>query len=395
MKNNGVIKVSTNAITYDGVLSNFIAGYFFVAALNLFVKIYLGEFAWWSFVSKAILAILLIGALIPISKRNIKLFVSTELIIFVLLIMSRYFGDVDLSYFERNYFYLLCVYVPLGISAYCIIDYYILTRKLYFIAIPSLLLLSIVILSKNAEEGTYIMSAGYYLLLDLLLFIDDFINNKKKIDLLFIFVSITVIILGASRGPIICLFGYLLIKIFGSNVSRGLKTTIVLFIMTVLLFWRQLASSLYTILSNNGYNSRTLNLLLSSEISVDSGRESLYLHYIDLIKNKYVFWGAGITGGWESEGLYPHNIVIEFCLSFGLIIGIALFMVILVIIIRGIRGKNNLTLNNLCEVFVSYMAALLISDSFVEAVQFYIGIALCLKSINMRERDLYEEKSNI
>ena len=146
-------------------------------------------------------------------------------------------------------------------------------------------------------------------------------------------------------------------------------------------------------------------MIQGEALSHDSGRNVLNEYYMELINRKPIL-GYGVMGGWVSDDMYPHNIILELTLSFGYPLGGFLLIALLLILVSAIRKKNDKYNNALIVLFVSYCMYLFVSNTYLKVWQFFVCIALCLpnsKLIQWREqiygksekRKLKKEKTRI
>ena len=109
--------------------------------------------------------------------------------------------------------------------------------------------------------------------------------------------------------------------------------SIIVLILILFLFGEMLLRSFVNFAQDLGIQSRTLDLLLSGDISSDTGRDVIWAAVIDAIKNGGIF-GHGVFG--ERPYVFPihyaaysHNIVLELVCSFGIIgVGVCIFLIV-------------------------------------------------------------------
>ena len=75
---------------------------------------------------------------------------------------------------------------------------------------------------------------------------------------------------------------------------------------------------------------------------------------------------------------YPHNIVLELLMAFGIPIGTLLTLLIGAIAVRGLTQKNPKK-RRIASIFVAYLAHLLWSGSLFTTPLFFVGMASCLR----------------
>ena len=357
---------------YDGYLSNFIIGYFFVQALNLFVKLVLGNLPYWTLVSRGFLIVLLLYALIPICKRELGRAIVIEGLFGFLFAMSVFRGSSPWTLYSTTIINALTVFVPMSIAALSIKDTKTLLHRLYVMSWPTQIILLGVLLSLSGR--TYSMPGGYALTFQLLIILDHFFEKRKWYDLVAVILDFVVIIIFGSRGPVLCIATLILLKVISSKTDFKHRLFMIIatavLAVTIILFYDNIINSLLSIATSRGYSSRNLRLLLSENITFDSGRSSLLAEYFEKISKKPLF-GYGIIGGWNGPGYYPHNIIVEMYLSFGYIIGSLILINLIIRCYQGLRNDNE-SKRRILQILISYCVSLFMSDSFVMFPAFFL-----------------------
>lgn len=205
----------------DAKLSNFIIGYFFVQALNLLVKLVIGNFSLWSIISRGSLIILLIIALKPMLQKKLSTFLAIEIIFAILFSYTFLFGYASFDEYSSLVMNVFTVFVPMGIAMACVNDKTILLRRMYIMAWPTQIVLIMVLLSMKGYG--YSMVCGYTLTFQMLIVFDHFCDKKKWYDLVACIIDAIFIVLYGSRGPILCIAAMILLKVFFSISLSKIK----------------------------------------------------------------------------------------------------------------------------------------------------------------------------
>lgn len=358
-------------------LVNIVCCYYLVSALNLAVELVWGDFNGWSIISKGYLAIMLAVACTAIcARKGMKVLFCAESIVSVLFLQTFLLRTYNES-FQTIVFNTLAVYIPIGICVFYIKDISVLYNKLYrFSFVTQLVLFYVAIRFQRTSSVGYSMSIGYLLLFQLLIVLLHFFLQKKIVDLIFIGVDVFFILIYGSRGPLLCVaFCGCLYVITETSLNGGKKLIISLLAITIVWNGEYIVNSILSFLPNDLIgSSRTISMYLKGQLtSSDSGRGLIFQEYMQLI-NTRPLTGFGLAGGWRYSS-YPHNIIIELMLAFGIPIGLFLFLCLLYCSIRGLNQKNNEE-RRLFSIFLSFCISLLYSGSFVMTLEFYILIAL-------------------
>lgn len=332
----------------------------------------------WNYFSKGLLAVLSLRAWITILKRNSLAAIMVESFAGLLLLYSYFYADTQ-QIFNSIAFNLLLVYIPMGLAYYSITDTSLITEYLYITAwlIELICLANAVFFPSN----TYSMSIGYVLLLPLLIRLDRIFASVKWYDMVLSVVDLIIIIIVASRGPLICISFFVLVRVLFSNalsIKRRLAYVFLLTVFAIIVYsnYFSIVNALFLALERRGIQSRTIRLLLSGQIGYDAGRISIQNHYLNMIRQS-PFIGHGIAGSWDYSS-YPHNIAIELFLAFGIPLGAIALFGIIIITVKGLFQKNA-SERRIAQIFVSDLISLIWSGSFVMSPLFFVGLASCLK----------------
>jgi O-antigen ligase len=129
-------------------------------------------------------------------------------------------------------------------------------------------------------------------------------------------------------------------------------------------------------------SSRIFDIIVNQGlIQYTSGRDEIVSILINAIRESG-FLGYGIGGSWQFVNTYPHNLVIDLWISFGLFFGSLLFIVIIFIQLRGLKAcktledKGFLMLLFFCGFFKLFMSYTYIDEPMLYML---LGFAVGLK----------------
>lgn len=243
----------------------------------------------------------------------------------------------------------------------------------------------------------YDMSLSYCLLFPLIIKTDKFFENiyfRNSFSVLFLLILI--LILGA-RGPILAFIVFSFLKLINKLKKLKKNEVLTLLILFVILILFILHADYYLLNMQKlgyeifGFKSRTLELFLR-DFNYSSGRDYIYSTLLKAI-DKRPFLGYGISGDrmiMGSFAKYSHNIFLELIIQFGIIIGGSLIFILLFLITKGLLEKDNLKYN----LFIIWLSLgfvpLLVSNSYLVAINFWILLALMIKNenLNIKKRRL-------
>lgn len=210
------------------------------------------------------------------------------------------------------------------------------------------------------------------------IYIDDKILLKKVFEVLTsVFVGVIVIFYG-SRGAVLSMLVFLLFC-FIRYYSKGKKVQLCVIFGTITamfyFFWNQIFSIIIGLSGAIGITSRNLMLIQSSLISQDTHRfDTVYAYSIDLIKKNFLIGngiGADRVIGGGSQ-YYSHNIILELCVNFGIIIGAILFIYLAYIGFKMLIISNDLDwVSYFAPFYIITMVRLMVSSSLYLVSEFW------------------------
>ncbi len=315
--------------------------------------------------------------------RNIRILIILELVALALFLISRFMGNLGEQDWVTIYTQIAVYFIPLALAAYNTVDREKLLRFLYIIAlIATPFLVVTTVFSYSRWDSSYNMPLGYLMAFTALILLADFIVHARAVDIVLAVILYAFVLFVGSRGPFICILSFIVISLLLSkqiSLTRKIIILALLAIVAVLVVvnLNGFLTLVYQISQRLGFDSRSIRLLMEGEaISYDTGRVEIWTYYLNLINQKPVL-GYGVMGGWFHNGSYPHDIFLEFLLSFGYPGGIILSIAVVFIMFRGVRSENRYN-SILAVLFVSYCTYMIISSSFLQIWQFFVCIALCI-----------------
>nr|WP_312579452.1 O-antigen ligase family protein [Sedimentibacter sp.] len=347
--------------------------------------------------SKGLVGLIYIYALPTALKRSLNKFLKVYLIaVFIFLLHYLIFPE-NREYIIDLLFPFFFTSLPAFIYALSIRDFGVLKsimKKASYIVFVFGLFLGLVIFLGRSSVGVYSMSLSYYMLLPAIMFLDELLDELSLKTLLFTVLSLIIILALGSRGAILCVVVFVLLKFIRPNSKRTYKRAIghfSLFGLGILafIFFEQIIMNIYNFLLRFGISSRTLILFLRDEVSL-SGRDRIYETIIKEITGNPIV-GIGIAGDRPlfTSG-YVHNIFFEILADFGIILGFFLSLGIILLTIKSLfikdRAKYNLVIIWISLGFVHLM----VSSSYLIDIKFWILLGLMINILKEKKQDKHE-----
>jgi len=339
-------------------------------------------------ISKGLVGLAFLYALPPVLRRSkVKAISIYGISIFVFLLHYTIFPE-NRVYIMGLVFPFFFMSLPAFIYALSLRDFEVFKiamKKSGYMVFSVGLLIGILVLTGRSSVGPYSMSLSYYMLLPTILFLDELMDKFSFKMLILIGLSLLVIISLGSRGSLLGIAVFSILKFTRPNSKRTYKRALGHFSLVSagiigLIFLEKIIMSLYTFLRGFGINSRTLVLLLREDIHL-SGRDKIYKIVLEEIL-KRPFLGIGIAGDTRVIGSgYVHNFFIEIIANFGVIVGMILSIVLILLIAKSLFSKNYYRYN-LSIIWLSLgFVHLMVSDSYLTDLKFWIFLGLLINSL--------------
>lgn len=334
---------------------------------------------------------------IVVCMRSIKTKIyNRDLLLYIgalLLYLSHYIlYPQNEEFLSNSFFELFIKIVPfffigllfdeqkhLPILTYISIAYVILgTIYFYFFASQSV--------EYNLQEEK--MGMAYAYLPHVLLIIYSLFNKFKIYKLLPLIMGLLMMLGTGNRGSLllVLVFVVLYLLLCGKKKRSSLLWILLLCVVGVVYFyWEKIIDVLFSILEQFGMNTRVLRLVVEGNLSDDNGRNELLNLFIQKIGESPIF-GYGIMGDrvllLYDENSYPHNIVIEFLIQYGVVLGVFFLFMIAIYTIKAWKMiyDNNMKVYFII-LFVTGILALFISDSYLMNPFFYMYLGLCVNCV--------------
>ena len=225
----------------------------------------------------------------------------------------------------RSMFLHYCLTVlPIIVVISCIDDYKFLLDSLIRVSRVIAVCAVALLISRKRVWLDYSMGLANSLTLPAVMLLYGAYRSKNILDLLLAGTTTVVIFVLGSRGALLGIMVYfLMLLVMGCSRKdrRRISILCIALICLALVFWRPILTWIEAVLEKAGSSSRTIQLLLSGEIFLDNGRESIYIGMKDeIMLHPFVIHGIGGELPF-AEGLYAHNFAIELMLDFGVILG--------------------------------------------------------------------------
>lgn len=238
-------------------------------------------------------------------------------------------------------------------------------------------------------------SLGLYVTPFFLILYVDFLRNKTVLTTLLLVVDSVFALAGGRQSFIILLLGAVIIYLF-ENRKKPMKIVVALIVaLIIILFFslmlEPLLKGLIVLVNAMGLDDYMLSMLANGELLSTSTRYVIYESSVHIIQ----------TNGHHLSGLfgsiykiramyswiaYPHNIIYDFLIDFGTILGGILLLLILYKFVRQIIGgdpERRLVLIFLADIAI---VRLMVSSNYLIEGPFYILLIMLFSGNRMTKK---------
>lgn len=244
---------------------------------------------------------------------------------------------------------------------------------------------------------TYNLSLGYNILIFTLVFLYCAFKSGKISDWFGAGVGIGLTLVAGSRGPFLCV-GIFVVLYYLRKIARSRRRMVIIGLLTMaaVALWLSypfILRKLTGFMASHGMSSRFLTKLTQGDLTDDAGRAQIWSAAVKMIKENP--WGYGAMGSRHVISQYifvahPHQFFLEVLIDFGVIIGGALIVFVLVSSARLLFMKDLEAWGDLYTIFFARACQLLVSMTFWHGIGLWscLAIAKCIRMARKKKARL-------
>lgn len=187
--------------------------------------------------------------------------------------------------------------------------------------------------NNGQAELSYSVSFGYEILPFALFFFYNALKYKKNEDIISTVIATLLILGGGSRGPIL-FYGVFVILYICTEMKHSQYKGRIIFSVGMIAFilfnfWHKILVEIASILNKVGLSSRFIVTMLSGTVTDDSGRDRIWNAAIEMIRENPLGYGAMGAQHKIAHIIYagyPHSIILEVLIEYGVFIGSAILI---------------------------------------------------------------------
>lgn len=335
-----------------------------------------------------ITGIFYIRAIPTILKRIGNIFIISYLSSIAVFLLSWLLFNMNINYMFEIAFYYFLMCLPNFLYYIAIKDKKIFLDMIINTSYYQIILVIVFFVATKIRASTYDMVYSYLSIVPIIILIYKVFNKFNFLDIILAVTGGVIVLLVGARGPILCIIMFIFIYIISNSIIGKKKIKFIsillislIIIILVLLNFNIILNVINDILIKRNIYSRTVNILLNiGELDFTTGRLDIYKICLEIIKNNPLF-GLGIGGDRVVlDGTYPHNIILEIFMNFGVLFGSIFIIFIIFITIKSILSRNS-TNRSLSIIFMGIgFIQLFISGSYLTSPNFWLYLSICFCS---------------
>ena len=394
--------ISNDSEWQDRNLSRFVCLYYFLGLINVALKtsFKLSDTSWniTSLLFTGMLSVLFLSCLNSMLQKKFTLFISIEIIMVIIYGMSFLQRNAANDMLFSSGVTSTMIAIPIGVAVVSVNDKRIIYSYLLKYSYIALLVSFVYLTTSSAtSESSYSMSFATYILIFVIIQWNELLSraNRKMLTIVSAIYGLIFLFLYGNRGALLSVIFFIALKMLKCN--RGGKNRIyvlmIVIVGTIISYnFEKIIFSISNVLDASGRSSYSVTRLIEGSFFESTSRRQLISYYWELIKEKPLS-GWGVNGGIISEGLGPHNIVIEALLYFGFIIGgiLVVFYIMSVLKVVFAKAKQGIEYDLLLIYTAAIIMKFISSGQFLTTPNLFVFIFLCWS----RKSDNYRNCSKI
>lgn len=238
------------------------------------------------------------------------------------------------------------------------------------------------------------MGAAYALLPHLLIVFNSCLRNFKWYSLLIFLLGLLRLLGTGNRGSLVCIAFFAIVYFLFCSENKHKWVVVLLLGAVTFLGWSRqdfIFDFFSNILGEFGFSTRVFDLAMASELADANGRDTIATFFTGKIREGG-FLGYGIFGDRsllnDPEG-YPHNLVLEILIDFGVPLGALILIVVAILFFAAFKScKSTVSKSLFFVLFTVGFVTFFFSDSYLENPMFFLLVGYCVRLV--RDSRIFE-----
>lgn len=385
---------------YTELLLAFLLFYnYMISAFNLTVRHFIGNI--YKIDTLIMYAIFMLVVVLSIKSvlKNIRVEQITFILFIIITIFVSYLFSSDISVNNEVAQKIFLVCVPAFIVSSITSDYKKLWKYMLYgsyFAVSSITYLTFVLKYESfITGGSYSQSNAYSLLLPCSVLLISIFEKFDIKNLIVLSLGFFIMLMNGARGPLFCIVILLLLLIIRSIIKLSNTEKYLLIGMSIIAFssivvlFDKIINFLYGLFIKYNMSTRVLDRFINNSFFEDNARKKLIEASFASINQNFVF-GLGAINDRQflnekvlfeqnAIGSYPHNIIFEFLMQYGVFIGSAFLIALMALFYKTYKRirNDNYPLNTFLTFTTIGFVPLFVSGSYIDDSNFYILIGFC------------------
>lgn len=371
--------------------------------LNVFIKLFFNST--FTYVEKIIdiIGIILFVLFIPELLRKAYRFVIITLVSFSLLwIGAGLIFPENIPYLIENSKQFFIYVLPFSwIAVYLtrnqdFISVFLKIGKTKFVIALITQIVIFIFPKTDIFDGDY-MDASNAMLVGIMSVFYLAYKDRKMVDIILSICGIFITLISGSRNVLVAIIVFWILVFIQMNRRKKFiwLTGILFFGCLLLIFYRPILELVSKIATDIGFSAHLIDALLTNSVFEDSTRLKLFEGFWQAILER-PFFGYGVLGdraisipkGIWHKPMYPHNIILELFIDFGMLFGSLIITWYAIKIIQGFKSKNEKYKGAVFVLFCCSIVKLMVSSTVWNDQMFFMLSGFLLSYSFQKKRSL-------
>lgn len=308
----------------------------------------------------------------------------------LVLLMNQYFFPYTKEYYTEYFMFLRQIFfafLPCGVVFSQIYDYdnaFLYIRKYAYIGLI-IMMISFPLGYVNRWGEQY---WGVQLSPMILILFQNYLQYRKKSDAIFSFIGLFMLLIGGRQSFVIAVLTMATLYTY-FNRKKSVKTLVIIFsgivigMVIISGLYTTIAKGILSIFQNMGIETRALASIASGDLLNVATRMNIYrTAWANITQNGSIISGLFADRYYLRQVwpwmTYSHNIVLEFLLDFGTVLGSIVFILLLFLIAKNLKNRSDTRTSFAIIIILIVMIRLMVSSSFIIEGYFFVMIGFLL-----------------
>lgn len=220
----------------------------------------------------------------------------------------------------------------------------------------------------------------------------SFTHSKDFLNHLFTALGIILLISYGNRGSFLDILVFVVCYVlFFVKTKRKYLIWIITIASAILIYiyLTEILLFLQILMEDLGMSTRIIDTIMEEQFmgGASVSERDLFKDILWQEVDGSPFWGYGICGSWQFIGTYPHDLILDMFISFGVFTGSLILLLLGVLSLKAFRAcTNNEEKAFLLLLFITGIFKLFISYTYLDNIETFLYIGYCIRLIRQKKQ---------